>query len=122
MIQGDSTGGERKGAHMAGRLVFTSRWAEVRSVPLADGQVVVIGRGPGSDVRFADMIALSRLHCRVRAEGGRAWVERLYCRGEIRVRRYGHRWSPRVEGGRGGDTPGRPRLPVRMGVTRRALL
>jgi pSer/pThr/pTyr-binding forkhead associated (FHA) protein len=73
--------------HVIGTLEFTSSGKAVLSVPLEEGRSLVIGRAPDADVPFVDLVTLSRRHCRVWAEAGRAWVEPLGCRGAILVNR-----------------------------------
>jgi hypothetical protein len=85
---------------MAGFTVeFIRRDNAVRSVPLDEGHTLVIGRCSGADVVFDDLMLLSRLHCRVWAAGGRAWVEPLHCRGEIYINRRAIRGPSEVNEG-----------------------
>jgi pSer/pThr/pTyr-binding forkhead associated (FHA) protein len=60
---------------MVGILEFTVRGRTDRSVPLGDGDRLVIGLGPDADVSFVNFKMLARRHCRVWAEGGQAWIE-----------------------------------------------
>jgi predicted component of type VI protein secretion system len=73
---------------MVGMLEFTTPWGRtVRSIPLRDGDSLVIGRSPDADVSFVDFVPLARQHCRVWAEGGQAWIERICCSSNIYVNR-----------------------------------
>lgn len=67
------------------RLVFSDRQTDVRVVDLPDEALAVIGRATRADISFPEIVALSRLHCELRVQGGQAYVSPLYCRGEIRV-------------------------------------
>jgi hypothetical protein len=69
----------------AGRLVFTEWNMEGRAVDLPAGAAFVIGRASSADISFPCLMALSWLHCEVRAEGKRAWLKRLHARASIRV-------------------------------------
>jgi pSer/pThr/pTyr-binding forkhead associated (FHA) protein len=60
---------------MVGILEFTVRGRTDLSVPLRDGDRLVIGRGPDADVSFVNFKGLTRRHCWVWAEGGQAWIE-----------------------------------------------